>query len=141
MFDVLYIKETDNNRQVEDKFKQELLCKNIYRKAILNGHNQTELFTINHNYDYDEVSKLLDTLVNEFKLPLIKYTEDKISHYENEISNLKKIQEETIKKYEKEVDFCKEVVAKYDEIISNNAETIKNDRVIISQLFGILNKV
>jgi hypothetical protein len=38
-----------------------------------------------------------------------------------------------MKDYEEQIKF-------YKEIILDNSEVIKNDRVIISQLFGILNK-
>ena len=31
-FQLLYLRESDNNKQIEDLFCKELICKNIYRK-------------------------------------------------------------------------------------------------------------
>lgn len=88
-FDMKVIKITDNKDIIEDLFEKELMIRNLHRSIIINNKKQTELFTINENYSFDYLNKLLCRLIkNNPSYEVSKYIK-KISVLKKEILILK----------------------------------------------------
>jgi len=62
-FDMKVIKITDNKDVIEELFEKELMIRNIHRTLTINNKKQTELFTVNENYSFDYLNKLLCRLI------------------------------------------------------------------------------
>ena len=88
-FDMKIIKVTDNKDIIEDLFEKELMIRNLHKSLVINNKKQTELFTINENYSFDYLNKLLCRLIkNNPSFEASKYIK-KITLLKKEISILK----------------------------------------------------
>lgn len=88
-FDMKIIKVTDNKDIIEDLFEKELMIRNLHKSIVINNKKQTELFTINENYSFDYLNKLLCRLIkNNPSFEAAKYIK-KITLLKKEISILK----------------------------------------------------
>jgi hypothetical protein len=89
-FDMKIIKITDNKDIIEDLFEKELKIRDLHRTIVINGKKQTELFTINENYSFEYLEKLLNRLIEDNpSFESIQYKK-KIASLEEEIKTLKK---------------------------------------------------
>lgn len=88
-FDMKVIKITDNKDVIEDLFEKELMIRNLHRTIVINDKKQTELFTINEQYSFDYLHKLLYRIIkNNPSYEVSKYKR-KIEILEEEIKFLK----------------------------------------------------
>lgn len=124
-FQLLYVRETDNNRLVEDKFMKELICRHLYRKIKINSHQQTELFTITQKYNYEDIAQLLDNLISTFVLPiskehdmLIQNYDKELTKYDNEITRLREENNKLKSEHAEETKFLKAIILHDKEIIT-----------------------
>lgn len=83
-FDLIYLRKTDNNRQIEDLFKKECHAKEIYRKLEINDKQYTEIFTINEIQTFDRIRVILDKLIEHNPTKEIEKRDKKIQDLENE---------------------------------------------------------
>ena len=83
-FDLIYLRRTDNNRQIEDLFKKECHAKEIYRKLEINDKQYTEIFTINEIQTFDRIRVILDKLIEHNPTKEIEKRDKKIQDLENE---------------------------------------------------------
>lgn len=63
IFEMNYVRITDNKDVVEEIIEKEFKIRNIYRCHVINSKRQTELFTINEQYDLEYVLKLVNRVV------------------------------------------------------------------------------
>ena len=82
-FNMIYIRECDNNHVVEKLFKDELKAKKLWRSSKINNSNDTELFITNEIYDIDYIIKLMDTLIDNNPLKSIQERDNLIKQLEN----------------------------------------------------------
>ncbi len=92
-FELIYLKETDNNYKIETLFEKELKCRNLHRKLSFKNKNQTELFTIMPDNDIDKLTNMLDKLIETNPLPAILHANNKLKELENNNSTEIKIKE------------------------------------------------
>lgn len=78
MFDMQYIKGTDNKDIVENLFKKELKIRDLHRTMIINNKKQTELFTVTEDYDYNYIINLLNRLIKNNPSYEVKKLTDKL---------------------------------------------------------------
>ena len=92
IFELVYLRTTDNNRIVEDIFKKECLSKDLYRKIEKeNEKNITELFTINETHSLERMMSIMNKIIEEHPTKEIK-EKDKIIHdlkNENQLLEMK----------------------------------------------------
>jgi hypothetical protein len=84
-FEMRHIKITDNKDIIEDLFEKELKIRNLHRSIVINNKKQTELFTINNDYDYDYIIKLLNRLIRTNPSYEVKKLQDKLKIANNKI--------------------------------------------------------
>ena len=82
-FNMLYIKECDNNDLVEKLFENELKAKNLWRSFKIKNSVQTELFITNEIYDIDYIIELMNTLIDNNPLKSIQDRDNIIKQLEN----------------------------------------------------------
>lgn len=111
-FELIYLSESDNNTVIESIFKKELKCKKIYRKLLINQINQTELFTTNNLFNIQDIINILNNLVLEFKLPIIKKLESEINFLKLENKKIQGNMEELKINYKAEIQFYKDILQK-----------------------------
>ena len=80
VFKLVHIIKCDNCEVVEKLLKKDLKVLELYRKAVINGKNQTELFTVSTKYPYTHFIDLLNDIVANNKLPEIKEADNKIKN-------------------------------------------------------------
>lgn len=64
-FDMITVKITDNKDVVEELFEKELLIRDLHRKITINNKKQTELFTVNKDYSYEYINRLLTRIIRD----------------------------------------------------------------------------
>lgn len=82
-FNMVYIRECDNNVVVEKLFENELKAKNLWRTSKINNSTDTELFITNDTYDMNYIFKLMDSLIDNNPLKSIQDRDNIIKHLEN----------------------------------------------------------
>ena len=82
-FNMIYIRECDNNDLVEKLFENELKVKKLWRSCKIKNSTQTELFITNEIYDIDYIIKLMDTLIDNNPLKSIQERDQIIKQLEN----------------------------------------------------------
>jgi len=98
IFDLLYLRRTDNNRTVEDLFKKECQIKELYRKMEISGKQYTELFTINENNSFDRMRVILDKIIEQHPTKEIAEREERIIELNNKIKILQSVNQEKDKR-------------------------------------------
>ncbi len=98
-FDIIHIKECTNHEIIEEKFKKELIAKNIYRRIKINGKKKTELFTITNKISIENVIQLLENVIKYFPINKeIEIAEKEFCLYKEKNRNLElQIEYEKIK--------------------------------------------
>ena len=109
-FNMMYIRECDNNDIVEKLFEDELKAKKLWRSSKVGNSTQTELFITNDKYDVDYIINLIDTLIDNNPLKSIQERDQIIKQLENNNEfNIKKMNFELKLKEEdtkhKEIEF------------------------------------
>ena len=66
MFVIKYIKECHNHKQLENKFKQELVARGLTISLKINDVMQNEIFTVNDIYPIDTIIQLFETLIDKY---------------------------------------------------------------------------
>jgi len=89
IFDLIYLRRTDNNRQIEELFKKECQIKELYRKLDINGKQYTEIFTINEKNSFDRMRIILEKIIEQYPTKEIERRDKKIQDLENENKILK----------------------------------------------------
>jgi len=92
IFELVYLRRTDNNRIVEDIFKKECLCKNLYRKLEKeNDKNITELFTIDETHSLERMTSIMNKIIEEHPTKEIKERDNMIQELkmENQLLEMK----------------------------------------------------
>jgi len=84
-FEMKLIKITDNKEVVEDIFEKELLIRNLHRKIKINNKKQTELFTLNNNYTFNYINKLLNRIIEDNPTYSNIIYQEKIKNLEKEL--------------------------------------------------------
>jgi prophage antirepressor-like protein len=85
IFELVYLRRTDNNRIVEDIFKKECLSKDLYRKIEKeNEKNITELFTINETHSLERMMSIMNKIIEEHPTKEIKERDKIIYDLKNE---------------------------------------------------------
>lgn len=95
IFEMQYVKITDNKDVVEDLLEKELQMRKIHRKATIKTMNQTELFTTTEDYTFQYIKKMLNRIARDnpsHQVMLLKRKLEKLqSQYDslqNEIESL-----------------------------------------------------
>lgn len=85
-FELMSVKETDNYKYVENKFKAYLKFCHLNRKWVINGKAQTELFTLTVAHSLKQIKIILKQIIKQCPLPSIaKYENElKLLHIQNE---------------------------------------------------------
>ena len=82
-FDLLFLRRTDNNRQVEELFKKECQSKGLYRKLDINGKQYEEIFTINETCHFDRMRVILEKMIEQHPTKEIQVRDEKIKELEH----------------------------------------------------------
>jgi hypothetical protein len=90
-FKIICIIQTDNNKEVEDRFKQAIKVKGLDRKIFFNRKNRTELFVTTENFTINNAMDLMKMIAEENQLPIIKEKDNKIKELENKLDLKKEI--------------------------------------------------
>jgi prophage antirepressor-like protein len=64
-FEVVFIEECYNCEIVEELFEKDMITRNLHQEIIINGKNQTELFTVTTKYTYEDVIKDMHQLITD----------------------------------------------------------------------------
>jgi len=95
IFELLYLRRTDNNRIVEDIFKKECLSKDLYRKIEKeDGKNITELFTINETHSLERMMSILNKIIEEHPTEEIRERDDMIRGLQSELKNKNELRQQ-----------------------------------------------
>lgn len=70
-FDAVVILETDNAELIEKLFERDLKAFHLYRKHVINGKTQKELFTVSHKHTIESLVEHFKTLVCDNPLPAL----------------------------------------------------------------------
>lgn len=84
-FEMCHVKPTYNIYQAEDLLEKELKLRNMHTTMRINGKLQTELFTVNEDFDLDYIKRL----VNRLSKHVDKDIHAEISALKKEIKTLK----------------------------------------------------
>lgn len=85
-FEMCHVKPTYNIYQAEDLLEKELKLRNMHTTMRINDKLQTELFTVNSDFDIDYIKKL----VNHISKHVDKDIHEEIGDLKKEIKALKK---------------------------------------------------
>jgi prophage antirepressor-like protein len=116
IFTMIYLKDTDNNEEIETLFEQNMKIKKLHRKLTINTKNQTELFTTTTVNTIDNAMKIMDELIDTKKLPAIVDANNKIVLLE---------QNNEIKKLELQVELKKEETKQLEIALKRDEEKRK----------------
>jgi prophage antirepressor-like protein len=90
-FKIVCIIHTDNNKEVEEIFKQTIKAKGLDRKISFNVKERTELFVTSENFTMDNAIDLMKSISEKNQLPIVKEKEHKIKELEYKFENDKEI--------------------------------------------------
>jgi hypothetical protein len=62
-FQLLYLRQTDNNHAIEGLFTNECKIKNIHVEKEFKGKNRKELFTVNESHSFERMRMIMDKLI------------------------------------------------------------------------------
>lgn len=88
-FIMVHIEETDNNDEIENLFKDELVTRNLKRHLKINNKRHTELFALTDEKELPPVLQLLSDLIKDHQLPSIKKFQHKYKTLKKEIKKNK----------------------------------------------------
>lgn len=80
---VIYVDECANCEAVEKLFEEHVISLNLHQEAVINGKNQTELFTVTTKNTHDDAIAEMTRLVANNKLPEVAQAVDKINMLTN----------------------------------------------------------
>jgi prophage antirepressor-like protein len=80
---VIYVDECANCEVVEKLFEEHVISLKLHQEAVINGKNQTELFTVTTKYTHDDAIAEMTRLVANNKLPEVAQAVDKINMLTN----------------------------------------------------------
>jgi hypothetical protein len=86
-FNMVTIKITDNKDIVEELFEKELLMRNLHRKLTINNKKQTELFTVNEDYSYEYIHRLLSRIIRDNPSYEVAMLKEKITQLKMQLKN------------------------------------------------------
>jgi hypothetical protein len=125
-FKIVCVIHTDNNKEVEEIFKQTIKAKGLDRKISFNGKERTELFVTSENFTMDNAIDLMKTISEKNQLPIVKEKEHKIKELEYKFENDKEILIEKEHTKQKELDLkLKELDVKQKEIDRSKETELK----------------
>jgi len=96
-FQLLYLRQTDNNHIIESLFTKECKSKDIYVQKEFKGKNRTELFTVNESQSFERMRMIMDKLIEQN--PTKEHQK-----YEKEIQRLQQEKEELNKNYKHQIE-------------------------------------
>ena len=86
-FEMVSIKITDNKDVIEELFQKELLMRDLHRNLFINNKRQTELFTINDQYSYDYIQRLLMRIIRDNPSYEVAQLKKKIANLQIQLKN------------------------------------------------------
>lgn len=139
-FQLVYLRQTDNNHKIEDLFTNECKSKDVYIQKEFNGKNRRELFTINESHSFERMRMIMDKLIEQnptkeyqkYKDEIIKLKDENEKQSNNDkhkielletIINEKNVQIQRIESYnyelQKEKNFLYQMFTDFKEMITN----------------------
>lgn len=91
IFEMQYVKITDNKDVVEDILEKELQIRKIHRKATIKTMNQTELFATTEEYNFDYIKKLLNRIVRDNPSHQVMILKRKLEKLQSQSTKRRKI--------------------------------------------------
>jgi hypothetical protein len=88
VFQMQFVKLTDNKDIVEDILERELQIRDIHRSATINAKRQTELFTVNETYDIEYVHDLLVRIIKDNPSYEVKLLRQRIIRLQQQIKEM-----------------------------------------------------
>lgn len=131
-FQLLYLRQTDNNHMIEGLFTKECKSKDVYIQREFKGKNRTELFTINEFHSFERMRMIMDKLIQQNPTKEHK-------KYEEEIERLTYEKEELMKASEYKQTILTEKIERIQELQSHNI-SLQQDKTLLYQLFESLQK-
>jgi hypothetical protein len=124
-FQLLYLRQTDNNHIIEGLFTKECKSKDIYVQKEFKGKNRTELFTVNESQSFERMRMIMDKLIEQN--PTKEHQK-----YEKEIQRLRQEKEELNKDYKHQIELLAEKTERIQELHLHN-QTLQNDKELLQK--------
>ena len=118
IFQLIYLRQTDNNHVIEGLFTKECKSKDLYVQKEFKGKNRTELFTVNESHSLERMKMIMDRLIEQHPTKEHK-------KYEAEIQQLKQ-----------ELIHTQEIVVQ----LKSHNESLQNDKTMLSRLIESIQK-
>jgi len=83
-FQIIYVKDCNNNKKVEKIFRRDLKLRQLHRNININNINRNELFIINKEYDITNIIKILEKIID------LHPTKNEILQMKSKINELEK---------------------------------------------------
>jgi len=103
-FQLLYLRQTDNNHTIEGLFTNECKIKNIDVEREFKGKNRKELFTIDESHSFERMEMIMDKLIEQN--PTKEHEK-----YKKEIERLQTEKAELEKDYTHKIELQKTIIA------------------------------
>jgi len=129
-FQLLYLRQTDNNHIIEGLFTKECKSKDIYVQKEFKGKNRTELFTVNESQSFERMRMIMDKLIEQN--PTKEHQK-----YEKEIQRLQQEKEELKKDYKHQIELLAEKTERIQEL-QNDKEFLQKEKTVLYQLFSTM---
>jgi len=116
-FQLVYLRQTDNNHVIEGLFTKECKSKDVYVQREFKGKNRTELFTVNEIHSFERMRIIMDKLIEQNPT-------NEHKRYTQEIEQLKQGNTSIQQSYERRLELLQ---TKYDDAQAMISE--KNERI------------
>ena len=129
-FQLLYLRQTDNNHIIESLFTKECKSKDIYVQKEFKGKNRTELFTVNESQSFERMRMIMDKLIEQN--PTKEHQK-----YEKEIQRLQQEKEELNKDYKHTIELLAEKTERI-QALQNDKDFLQKEKTVLYQLFSTM---
>lgn len=129
-FQLLYLRQTDNNHIIEGLFTKECKSKDIYVQKEFKGKNRTELFTVNESQSFERMRMIMDKLIEQN--PTKEHQK-----YEKEIQRLRQEKDELNKDYKHTIELLTEKTERI-QALQNDKEFLQKEKTVLYQLFSTM---
>jgi len=119
-FQLLYLRQTDNNHIIESLFTKECKSKDIYVQKEFKGKNRTELFTVNESQSFERMRMIMDKLIEQN--PTKEHQK-----YEKEIQRLQQEKDELNKDYIHKIELLAEKTERI-QALQNDKEFLQKEK-------------
>jgi len=137
-FQLVYLRQTDNNHVIEGLFTKECKSKDVYIQREFKGKNRTELFTVNEIHSFERMRIIMDKLIeqnptNEHK----RYTQE-IEQLKQENTSIQQSHERRLELLQTKYDDAQAMISEKNERIQElqtHNTLLQKDKTMLYQLF------